>query len=129
MILASWLKPHLEKFISPFQMTFIKDRNIHDNNIVPPEIMNYIHRKKEKNGCLAIKVDLAKAFDKVEWNLLLCILSNLGFSETFTGWIKECLSTSSFSFMINGSPFGNLKPIREIRQGDPLSPFLFCYLH
>lgn len=124
-ILANRLKPHLGFFISPFQMGFVSGRNIHDNNIVSHEIMNYIHKKKGINGCLAIKVDLAKAFDKVEWNVLICILYNLGFSHVFIDWINECLSTPSFSFLINSSPYGNFKPSRGLRYGDPLSPFLF----
>lgn len=128
-ILANRLRPFLNSFISPFQLAFVKGRNIHDNNIASHEIMNYLHKKKGKIGYMAIKVDLAKAFDKVEWSLLICILNNIGFCSKFTGWIMECISTSSLSFLVNGSPFGLLKPSRGIRQGDPISHFPFCYLH
>lgn len=124
-ILASRLKSHLKNCISPFQMAFVAGRNIHDNSIVSHEIVHYLHKKKGQKAFMAIKIDLIKAFDRVEWSLLICILKNLGFSDQFINLINECLSTSSFSFLISGSPFGNLKPSRGIRQGDPISPFLF----
>ncbi|XP_012828896.1 PREDICTED: uncharacterized protein LOC105950125 [Erythranthe guttata] len=74
---------------------------------------------------MAIKVDLTTAFDMIEWKLLLNILSILGFSNTFSGWIEECISTSRLSFLINGAAYGNMQPTRGIRHGDPLSPFIF----
>lgn len=124
-IIAQTVKSFLNKCISSNQLAFVSGRSIHDNYIVTHEIMNYLHKKKGPKGFMAIKVDLAKAFDRVEWNLLICILSQLGFDPIFINWIHECISTTSLSFLINGSPFGNIKPSRGIRQGDPMSPFLY----
>lgn len=106
-------------------MAFVDGRTINDNNIVSHELMHYLHKIKGKKSFMAIKVELAKAFDRVEWSLLISILSNLGFGHTFTDWILQCISTSSFSFLINGSPYDLFNSTRGIRQGDPLSPFLF----
>lgn len=102
-IIAHRLKAHLHNCISPFQMAFVAGRNIHDNSIVSHEIMHYLHLKKGPKGFMAIKVDLAKAFDRVEWDLLICILKKFGFCSKFTDWILECISSSSMSFLINGS--------------------------
>lgn len=78
-MIANRLKHFLPLFVSSFQMAFVPGRNIHDNNIISHEIMDYLHKKKGKNGYMAIKVDLSKAFDRVEWSLLATILTNLGF--------------------------------------------------
>lgn len=74
---------------------------------------------------MAIKINLAKAFNRVEWNLLVIILRNLGFYPTFINWIHQCISTYSISFFINGAHVNIFKPSRGLWQGDPLSPFLF----
>ncbi|KAL3813124.1 hypothetical protein ACJIZ3_014392 [Penstemon smallii] len=107
-ILANRLKPLLHNIISSNQMAFVEGRNINENSIISQEIMHYLHKRKGKKGFLAIKVDLSKAYDRKFINL-----------------IAQCISTCSFSFLISGSPYGFLKPSRGIRQGDPISPYLF----
>ncbi|XP_026420692.1 uncharacterized protein LOC113316758 [Papaver somniferum] len=76
---------------------------------------------------MGIKIDMPKAFDRVDWGFLMTIMKQMGFDEKWCNMIYQCISTSTSAVLINGSPEKFFKPSRCLRQGDPLSPYLFLF--
>lgn len=123
--LADRIRNHLPHIIHPSQAAFIQGRHITSNIIIAQEIIHNFNLKSWNQKAFFLKLDLAKAFDMIEWNFIVSALKRQGFKDHFIELIYSCISTTTMSVIINGEPTPSFHPRHGVRQGCPLSPYLF----
>ncbi|GJR39331.1 RNA-directed DNA polymerase, eukaryota [Tanacetum coccineum] len=122
-VMANRLAQVIDSVISREQSAFIKHRQILDGPLMVNEVIKWCNRKKAK--LMVFKIDFEKAFDSVSWDYLFQVMYFMGFSEKWISWTKGCLYSAIASILVNGCPTREYHINRGLRQGDPLSTFLF----
>ncbi|WOL07846.1 hypothetical protein Cni_G16595 [Canna indica] len=116
----------MPKIVSSNQSTFIKDKLIYDNILVAHEIMHHLKSKLTNSVKeMALKLDMSKAYDRVEWSFIQFSVRKMGFHEHFIELLMQCISTTSFSFLSNGLVYDYFRPGWGLCQDNSLSPLLF----
>ena len=126
-VLSKRLQHVLQELISENQSAFVPKRAIIDNVLITHEVLHYLKTSKAKERCyMAVKTDMSKVYDRIEWEFIRLVMERMGFHPTWVSWIMQCISTVSYS--LNNSAQGSINRKRGMRQGDPMSlyPFNLC---
>lgn len=129
-VLCQRLKGLLPNLISETQSAFVSERLVSDNILIAQEMF---HGLRTNNSCkekfLAIKTDMSKAYDRVEWTFVQRILLKMGFSIDWVTLIMQCISSVQYKVLLNGQPKGHIILERGLRQGDLLVPISIYSLY
>ena len=122
-VLSNRLKRVMGKLVNVAQNAFVEGRQILDASLIANELVDSIQKKKERG--VPCVMDIEKTYNNISWSFIIQILKRIVFGAKWVDKIRWCISTATFSVLINGSPCGFFRSSKGLRQGDPLSPYLF----
>lgn len=123
-IIANRLKNIIRLLTGAWQSNFVPGRQVVDNVVITQEFIHSLRRRKGAKGSMVVKIDLKKAYDRIDWGFLEQVLSKVGFGSMLVKVILSCLRNSELAVIWNGVRLDPFHPERGLRQGDPLSPYL-----
>lgn len=123
-MISQRLKLALPEVIGSYQGAFILERSIRHNSHLCQELLKHYSKRHSSPRC-AIKVDIRRAFDTLNHNFLFLAMNSLGFPSTLIDWVRVCVTSASYSIKVNNVLEGFILGKRGLRQGCPMSPYLF----
>jgi hypothetical protein len=124
-IMVNRLKQIIPKVVSPFQTGFVPGRNITENIVIAQEMLHSMTKMRSKVGFFVIKVDLSKAYDRLNWKFIHQVLLEVKLPNAMINVIMNCITSVQSNVLWNGSRSDFFPPHCGVRQGDPMSPYLF----
>jgi hypothetical protein len=114
-IIVNRFRPFLANIVDPAQSAFVPSRWIAKNVVLAQEVVHSFKKSKKKKGAMGFKLDFHKAYDRLEWNFIITVLKALGFDQKVTNMIFQCISTVSFTLLLNGGKSSSFSPSKGIR--------------